>query len=186
MNGDIKIEKIKKHFLYFMMYSIIGWIFEEFLEIIVFQRGYTYRGILFGPYCPVYGISTIIFILTLGKLLKHKTMKQKILLIPLIFLGCSLIATVMELLASYLCEWTFGTWSWKSYKNYKINFQGRIALIPSLTFGLGGVLFLYILQPIFEKIVNKLNRKRLNIMVYGLLIIFTVDVILKIISEIIL
>ena len=46
--------------------------------------------------------------------------------------------------------------------NYKYNFQGRIALSPSLRFGLGGVLFLYILQPLFEKIVAKLNKKQLN------------------------
>lgn len=180
------IDKIKKYYLYFMMYSMIGWIFEEFLEIVVFQRGYTDRGILFGPYCPVYGISTIIFILTLSKLLKHKTKKEKILMIPIIFLGCALIATSMELIASYLCEWTLGTWSWKSYKNYKINFQGRIALIPSLTFGTGGVLFLYVLQPIFEKYVNKLNMKLLNIIVYGLLSIFIIDIIFKILNETIL
>ena len=31
------IDKIKKFFIYFMLYSIIGWIYEVFLEVVVYK-----------------------------------------------------------------------------------------------------------------------------------------------------
>jgi uncharacterized membrane protein len=63
-----------------------------------------------------------------------------------------LIATSLELGTSYILEAVTGGWPWQTYLDYKINFQGRIALSPSVRFGLGGVLFLYVLQPLFEKL----------------------------------
>ena len=62
----------------------------------------------------------------------------------LIFLGCGAVATVIELCASYLLEWITGSWPWQTYADYDINFQARVALSPSIRFGIGGVLFLYL------------------------------------------
>ena len=45
------------------------------------------------------------------------------------------------------------------YSDYFANFQGRIALNPSIRFGIGGMVILYLLQPLFEKGVKKLSRK---------------------------
>lgn len=179
------LEKIKKYYLYFMMYAVFGWLYEVFLEVVVYQWGYSDRGVLFGPYCPVYGVGALAFIFTIGRLLKDKDLKKKLLMIPLVFLGCMIIATLIELVASYLCEWTLGSWPWQTYADYKYNFQARIALSPSIRFGLGGVLFLYILQPLFEKMVNKLSKKWLSILAYGIGSLFLVDIIVKIISIVI-
>ena len=179
------INFIKKHYLYFMMYAVFGWLYEVFLEVVIYRWGFTNRGVLFGPYCPVYGVGALSFIFTLGHLLKNKPLKKKIILIPLIFLGCMTIATLIELVTSYLCEWTMGYWPWQTYVDYKYNFQGRIALSPSIRFGLGGVLFLYILQPIFEKIVGKLKLKTLNKVVYVVGTIFILDIIWMIIKLIV-
>lgn len=44
--------------LYFLMYAIVGWAYEVFLEVVVYQWGYSDRGVLFGPYCPVYGVGS--------------------------------------------------------------------------------------------------------------------------------
>lgn len=179
------IEEGKKYYLYFMMYACFGWLYEVFLEVVVYRWGFTNRGVLFGPYCPVYGVGALAFIFTMGKLLKNKKVMKKILLVPVIFLGCMCIATLIEFITSYLCEWVMGYWPWQTYVDYKYNFQGRIALSPSLRFGLGGVLFLYILQPIFEKLVNKLSKKQLNSVFYTILIIFILDIIREIITLII-
>ncbi|MGN1372010.1 MAG: putative ABC transporter permease [Candidatus Coprovivens sp.] len=178
-------DKIKKYYLYFMMYAVLGWLYEDFLEVVVYRWGFTNRGVLFGPYCPVYGVGALAFIFILGWLLRNKDWKKKVLMIPIIFLGCMVIATLIELIASYLCEWIFGSWPWQTYVDYKINFEGRIALSPSIRFGLGGVLFLYIIQPLFEKVISKLSRKLLNVFFYVLLFVFLTDIIFKIIRIII-
>jgi uncharacterized membrane protein len=108
---------------------------------------------------------------------------MKLLLIPVVFLGCMLIATAIELLTSYICEWISGSWPWQTYADYKYNFQARIALSPSIRFGLGGVLFLYVLQPIFEKLVGLLSSKSLNIVFFAVLGIFIIDILHKVISS---
>ena len=175
-------KNIKKYYLYFMMYSIIGWLYEVFLEVVVYRWGYSDRGILFGPYCPVYGVSALFFIFIVYPLIKNKNSKKKILMIPVVFLLCMIVATGIELIASYLCEAIMGSWPWQTYADYKYNFQARIALSPSIRFGLGGIIFLYILQPIFEKITNKLSNKKLNKLFYIILTLFIVDIIIFILN----
>lgn len=174
------INNIKKYYLYFMSYAVIGWIYEVFLEVVVYRWGFTNRGVLFGPYCPVYGVGALAFIFTIGRILKNKSLKQKILLIPIVFLGTMFIATAIELVTSYLCEAIIGSWPWQTYVDYKYNFQGRIALSPSLRFGLGGVIFLYLLQPLFENILNRFKEKTISKIFCLVLSIFVVDIIITI------
>ena len=176
------LEKIKKYYLYFMMYAVLGWAYEVFLEVVIYKWGYIDRGVLFGPYCPVYGFGALAFIFTVGRMLKDKPLKKKLIMIPFVFLSTMAIATLIELITSYLCEWVLGSWPWQTYFDYKYNFQGRIALSPSIRFGIGGVLFLYIMQPLFEKLIGKLNKKWLNIVFYTVGGLFLLDVIVKVIS----
>lgn len=157
------MNKIQKIFLLFLMYSIIGWCYEVFLEVVIYHWGFTNRGVLFGPYCPVYGFGSLLFIFCFYKSIKQNDNINKFLKIFLIFLGCMIVATLIELMASYILEYFTGHWLWETYKNYKYNFQGRIALSTSIRFGLGGIIFLYFLQPIFSKIFEKINNKTLNI-----------------------
>ena len=62
-----KIKFIQEHFMYFMMYAIIGWLYEVFLEVVIYNWGFSNRGVLFGPYLPVYGVGALIFILCFYK-----------------------------------------------------------------------------------------------------------------------
>ena len=163
-----KYEFIARHFLYFVLYAIIGWIYEVVLETFIYKWGFRNRGVLFGPYCPVYGVGALAFIFTVYPIIKNKKFWEKLLYIPLVFLLCMLIATAIELVTSYICEWTMGSWPWQTYADYKINFQARIALSPSIRFGIGGVVFLYVLQPLFEKITTKLESKPIKLTANGL------------------
>jgi len=172
----------KFYYLYFMMYSVIGWLYEVFLEVVVYKWGFSDRGILTGPYCPVYGVGALFFIFLVYPLIKKKKLSKKLIMIPVVFLSCMVVATMIELVASYLCEFIMGSWPWQTYVDYKYNFQGRIALSPSIRFGLGGVLFLYILQPLFEKLVGKLPKSKLNIVFYIVIFVFIIDIIWFIIN----
>lgn len=172
----------KFYYLYFMMYSVIGWLYEVFLEVVVYKWGFSDRGILTGPYCPVYGVGALFFIFLVYPLIKKKKLSKKLIMIPVVFVLCMVVATMIELVASYLCEFIMGSWPWQTYVDYKYNFQGRIALSPSIRFGLGGVLFLYILQPLFEKLVGKLPKSKLNIVFYIVIFVFIIDIIWFIIN----
>lgn len=175
---------MKKYPIYFMLYAIIGWCYEVFLEVVVYRWGFSNRGFLFGPYCPVYGFGALTFIILLSKLKKKEIKIWKINITPLlVFLGIIIISTTIELVASYLLEMITGGWLW-DYNSYSFNFQGRIALNPSVRFGLGGMLFMYVLQPLFEKLCNKLGDKKVNIISTLCCTIILVDLTCKIMTMI--
>lgn len=94
-----------------------------------------------------------------------------------------LTATALELATSYFLEALTGSWPWQTYVNYGIHFQGRIALSPSIRFGLGGLLFLYILQPLFRRLVGALPDRTRSIVFWILLAAFVLDNVLTILTR---
>ena len=158
------------------MYAVLGWIYEVFLEVVVYRWGFTNRGVLFGPYCPVYGVGALTFLLCFGALMRKKDNKALNIAKPLIiFVGCMTVATLIELTTSYILEAIMGSWPWQTYADYKINFQARIALSPSVRFGLGGTVFMYFVQPFYDWILSKPSRKAINIIASIVLIIVITD-----------
>lgn len=167
---------IQKYFICFMMYAALGWCYEVVLETFIYKWGFSNRGVLFGPYCPVYGVGALTFLLCLNKLMQKKDIKWLNIIKPiLIFIGCALIATAIELAASYILELATGAWPWQTYADYEYNFQARIALSTSLRFGLGGTIFLYLVQPFFNWILAKPTPKTLNIIFITLLSVVAAD-----------
>ena len=59
--------KVQEYFFYFMLYSILGWIYEVFLEVVIYKWGFSNRGVLFGPYCVIYGVGALVLIILLGR-----------------------------------------------------------------------------------------------------------------------
>ena len=91
-----RVQTVEKLFLYFLMAAVIGWCYEVFLEVVVYRWGFDNRGVLFGPYCPVYGVGMLAFLLCFGKF-AQMPMKWSIRWARpiLIFLGCGAVATVI-------------------------------------------------------------------------------------------
>jgi uncharacterized membrane protein len=160
-----------------MLYAVFGWLYEVFLEVVVYRWGFSNRGVLFGPYSPIYGEGAMLFLLCFRPFMKCEVSAWLRRARPLlIFLGCMVVATLVELATSYLLEWLSGSWPWQTYVDYALNFQGRIALSPSLRFGLGGLLFLYVLQPLFEKLIGRLSPRVRSLLALAILLIFLLDV----------
>lgn len=175
MNGKMKFEKFSTYFLYFIVYSILGWLYEVFLEVVIYKWGFSNRGLLFGPYLPVYGTGAL-FIIAFTKNLIHKKIKiGEVNITPLlVFIQVVIITTIIELIASYLLQWTTGGWLW-DYTSYKIQFEGRICLSASIRFGFGGLIILYIIQPFLIKLKNILTQKTRFIIFYITFIPFILD-----------
>lgn len=171
------VRKIEEYFLYFITYSVIGWIYEVFLETVIYRWGFSNRGILWGPYCPVYGIGAVLFILTVNKLIVGKDKINRLKMVPVVFILCMILATAVEFVSTYILEYFTGSWPWQTYADYAINFQARIALSPSVRFGIGGVTILYIIQPIIDKKLTNLKNNTINIISFIVILIFTVDIV---------
>lgn len=167
----------QKYFLCFFFYSLFGWCYEVFLEVVVYRWGFSNRGVLFGPWCVVYGFGALILLLTLGPLQRRPIRIGRISITPvLVFLGIVVVTTVVELLASYIMEWTTGGWLW-DYTRFAWNFQGRVALNPSIRFGIGGMVFLYVLQPLFRRLTDSLDNRLLSAVTGMLAALMAADVV---------
>lgn len=175
-----KLNVIENYFLFFLMYGVLGWFYEVFLEVVVYQWGFSNRGFLFGPYLPIYGFGALTFILCLRKLKEKELKFRKVNLTPVfIFLGVVIIASLMELATSYIMEWTTGGWLW-DYHAYPGNFQGRVALNPSIRFGIGGTAFIYFVQPFFARMIGRLNASMKHKCFIAAFAVFLIDTVLTV------
>ncbi|MBE6854737.1 MAG: hypothetical protein E7501_03670 [Ruminococcus sp.] len=170
------IRFIQKYFICFLLYAITGWCYEVILEVFIYRWGFSNRGVLFGPYCPIYGFGALTFLLILHPLMQKKDIKWLNIIKPvLVFIGCALVATIIELAASYILEAATGAWPWQTYADYKYNYQARIALSTSLRFGLGGTIFVYLVQPLFDKLLDKPSDRTITIVSVSLFAVLAAD-----------
>lgn len=79
-------------------------------------------------------------------------------------------------------EAIYGQWTW-DYTHYTLNYEGRIALNLSLRFGLGGLLFVYVLKPLLDKGLQRASKTSIQMISYVLLVIFSLDVLLSIVVK---
>lgn len=129
-------------FLTFFLYSMMGWLFETIYCSLVHQS-WDNRGMLNGPYCPIYGCGAIIAI----RVCTHFNSPV------LIFIVCALGSAVLEYVTSYLTEKFFHT-VWWDYSYLPLNLNGRICLTVALGFGLGGLIVTYIIGPFVHRILS--------------------------------
>ena len=175
-----KIEKFKDIMTYFIFFGFIGWIYEVIIFIIE-DHIFVNRGVLYGPWLPVYGFGGMI-IYCLFYRLKNKSVKIKNINIRplLIFIYITLTAVTVELLTTYICDFIKTDWRTLWYYGDKfLNFEGRIALKPGLLFGLIGILGIYIIVPLIDKFKN-INKKPVKIATYIIIALFIIDVIIHI------
>ena len=181
MAKKARIDAFQTWFLYFWTYCVLGWCYEVFLEVVVYRWGFSNRGFLWGPYLPVYGVGALLILGCLRGLTKKPLRIGRVNVMPaVVFLAVVALTTVVELIASYLLEWTTGGWLW-DYTRYAIQWQGRICLSASLRFGVGGMVILYLLQPLLEKGMDRLGDRRRRIVFAVLFTVFVLDCIVRVI-----
>lgn len=156
------------YFLLFLIYSFIGWIIEV-IVIGIEEKKFINRGFMIGPYCPIYGYSSIIMIFYLNHY------KDNILTV---FLLAIVICTTVEYLISLLMEKLFNA-RWWDYSNRKFNINGRVCLTNAFGFGLLGVFLVYVANPSFSKLLSKLNPQVMMIISTILLVLFVIDLIIS-------
>ena len=66
-------EKFCDYYIIFCVYALIGWLYEVFwMWFVVPPKHFTNRGVLFGPFLPIYGFGLLILLLILAKFMKKK------------------------------------------------------------------------------------------------------------------
>ena len=174
------LEKIKNIMIYFICFAFIGWIYEGAIFLIE-DHILVNRGVLYGPWLPIYGFGGFIIYSLFNKLKNKPVMIKKINIRPLlIFIYMTVVATLVELLTTYISDLLKSDWTklWY-YGNKFMNFQGRVALVPSVRFGILGIMVIYLGVPLIDKIKNS-KSKPTNIITYIIIALFIIDVIIHI------
>lgn len=152
------------YFLYFIIYSFIGWCLEVFDKFFEFKR-FINRGFLIGPICPIYGFSVLFILLIIGNG-PHDLLS--------VFLKSVFICSLFEYITSYLMEKLFKA-RWWDYSRYKFNINGRICLETALPFGILGCIMIYIVHPVIIRLVNYINPSLQILLTVILFVIYLVD-----------
>ena len=153
-------DKLQHVFLIFLAGSVAGWIHEVvfcWMTEGVLQN----RGILYGPWLPIYGIGAL-GIAALKPLKKHPA---------LLFVLCMAVAGVVEYVIGYAGIHLFGLRLW-DYRGLFLNINGIICLRSVVSFAAMGMVFLYLLEPAARKLAEKINRTPLYIICLSLLFLF--------------
>ena len=159
---------LTQYFLLFMIYSIAGWLLEVTCKLIEYKR-FINRGFLIGPYCPIYGWGAVAITLLL-----YRYSYDPLILFFMTLLTCS----VLEYATSWVMEKVFKA-RWWDYSKRKFNINGRICLETIIPFGLLGCFIIYISNPFFINLINKMNKNTINIIAIVLLVIFITDFIIS-------
>ena len=160
-------EELTILFWIFIIGSIAGFIFE--ITVVFFQKGHfeIRQGLIYGPFIPVYGIGAMLYYVVLNKIkLKNKLQ---------IFLITMLLGGLTEYLCSFMQEKLFGTISW-DYSYLPFNIQGRTSLLHCIYWGIGGILYVTYIEPLIEKMREKINKNSIRIITIILAIFMIFDI----------
>jgi len=171
---DIRLvdHEIYNLFYLFIIYSVIGWIYESTL-VSVKSKTLVNRGFLAGPIIPIYGCGALILYLAVWNYRDN---------LFLVFIVGALSATVLEFVTSWVMELIFHTRLW-DYSYWPLNYKGRVCLFISLFWGILSVLMIFI-QPYIQYVIGIIPRHIGEIMAYVIALLFILDLINSIISTI--
>ena len=149
----------------FFIFAIIGWVWEVILHIIV-DGEFVKRGVLHGPWLPIYGYGGILILTVLNKF-RDKPLIQ--------FLTIIVLCGTIEYFTAVYLEYAYNGQKWWDYTGYFLNLNGRICAEGLLVFGLGGIAVVYIVAPLLDNIIQKIDRKKLITVCCILLALFIFD-----------
>lgn len=134
----------------FLIYSILGFLLETIRSFFVNSK-FT-SGILYGPWTPIYGIGIVIVILISNYLFAHLHLSRWVETF-ITFVIITLVLTLLEWIGGILIEKIFHTVFW-DYSKEAFSIGKYISLSKSLMWGVGSILFIYVLKPLLEGVIK--------------------------------
>lgn len=161
------VKELTTIFWLFIIGSVIGYITE--MIVVLFQKSYfeSRKGLIYGPFIPVYGIGLIIYYL----ILKNIKTKNKV----KIFLITAIIGGIAEYMSSFIQEKAFGTISW-DYTNLIFNINGRTSLLHCTYWGIAGILYMQIIIPLIQKLKPYTIKKGIKVFTIISVILMSINI----------
>ena len=152
MKNMKKLNEVTIHqiFWYFVLFSVLGLIIETVYGYITTGILESRKGLIWGPFCPVYGVGATILILILSQVNEKNYFK--------LFGYGVFIGSIVEYLLSYGLEAIYGARFWDyAYTNNDIN--GRICITYSFFWGILAILLIKFVKPLIDKFIDRIYSK---------------------------
>ena len=149
----------------FFAFSFIGWLWEVSLHLIN-DGVFVNRGVLHGPWLPIYGCGGVLILVFLNRLRKN----------PLAEFGATVVLCgCVEYFSSLYLEIAHNGQRWWDYSGYFLNLNGRICAEGLLVFGLGGLAIVYVLAPLLDNMIRRVKGRALVCASLVLTVLFAGD-----------
>ncbi len=150
----------------FFIFAMFGWVWELFFYYV--QQGKIInRGVLHGPWLPIYGVGGLIVLIFLFVLRRRPVMH---------LIATVVLCGVVEYFGGWALEMIFDK-KWWDYSGYFFNIDGRVCAEGLFVFGAAGMAFIYVLAPLLDNMIRKAQQKILIPVEAVLLVCFIIDVI---------
>lgn len=126
--------------LQFFIFSFIGWTWEVLLHVYI-DHAFINRGVMTGPWLPIYGSGGVLMLLLLKRLAENPKK---------LFLSIMVLCGVIEYVTAAFLEQVFHA-KWWDYSDMLFNIKGRVCLAGLLLFAIGGCAIIYIASPWIDK-----------------------------------
>jgi uncharacterized membrane protein len=157
-------------FVCFYIYAFFGWCIEVAYQQL--RRGkFINRGMLAGPYCPIYGFGMVFLILCTRSFADN---------FFALFFVSAFLCSALELVAGFLLEKLFHE-RWWDYSDEPMNIGGYICLRFSIAWGIGGAIAIKEVHPLIERFVLWLPEPLLVVIVILLTVSMLADAIVTVV-----
>lgn len=150
----------------FFLYSFFGWLAEVAFSA-VSRKKFVNTGFLTGPVCPIYGVG-ILFILRFLEPLRNDLF--------FLFVGSTVVATVLEYATNRFLEGLTGT-KWWDYSRFRFHFGGYVCLPFSAFWGAGAVVIVRWINPLVVRLVQLIPVPVGRVILLGCVILLGLDLI---------
>ena len=149
----------------FLTMSFVGWMWEVSLHLIS-DGVFVNRGALHGPWLPIYGTGSILMLTVLYRFRRNPVLE---------FVSTVVLCGFLEYMTSWVMEIVNDGTKWWDYSGYFLNLNGRICAEGLLVFGVGGLAIVYMIAPIIDELLSRLNEKKVGAVCAVLMIAFAAD-----------
>lgn len=149
--------------LYFI-YAFIGWCLEV-AEAAVRRHRFVNRGFVSSPLCPIYGWGALAVAIFLPELENR---------IVFLFIGGMIVTSLVEYMTGRTLERIFHR-RWWDYSEEKYQIDGYVSLKSSVVWGIGAVLMIRVLNPLFCGVIELVPKLPGKIILWVLVVLLIID-----------
>jgi uncharacterized membrane protein len=170
------VARWQRWFYYFLLCSIIGFVYENLLDNLWYRHPWPWQGPLHGPWLVIYGFGGLVLLLMLERFVSKKIKLGPVPVTPILtVIFIFLIVCVVEYAGHWFLDTFFDFRPW-DYTEKPFNLNGRICLTDSLRFVILGVLELYVFLPIVERFLGRITRRQ-NLILFSITAgLFAIDI----------